>query len=98
MKLKPVSKGVLWAYKVTLSPFFMALGVRCRHEPSCSEYAAEACSTHGVWKGGWMALARVCRCRPGGSSGYDPVPEVAREAPVWAPWRVGNWRVRRGGD
>jgi len=83
---------ILKAYKLTLSPLFMALGVRCRHEPSCSEYAAEACSRHGAWVGAWMGLARLCRCRPGGSSGDDPVPDSLRAARWYAPWRHGDWR------
>jgi uncharacterized protein len=90
--LRPVSGFILKAYKLTLSPLFMALGVRCRHEPSCSEYAAEACSRHGAWAGVWMGFARFCRCRPGGSSGYDPVPRGARNGRWYTPWRYGDWR------
>lgn len=46
----------------------------CRFVPSCSTYAAEAISTHGIWRGGLMALRRVGRCRPAGGRGFDPVP------------------------
>jgi len=67
--------ALLKGYKLTLSPLFMALGARCRHEPSCSEYAAEAVRRHGVLRGGRLAVGRVLRCRPGGTHGYDPVPE-----------------------
>ena len=66
--------ALLKIYKLTLSPAFMALGVRCRHEPTCSEYAAEAVRRHGFVRGGWMGLRRVARCRPGGTHGWDPVP------------------------
>ncbi len=82
----------LKAYKTALSPLFYMFGARCRHAPTCSEYAAEAVARHGVWPGGWMALARLCRCRPGGSSGWDPVPTERLRAPVWAPWAYGDWR------
>lgn len=92
---RPVAGFVLAAYKLTLSPVFMALGARCRHEPSCSEYAAGAVSRHGAWTGLWMALARVQRCRPGGSSGWDPVPETVPDAPWWAPWRRADWKGPR---
>lgn len=46
----------------------------CRHHPTCSEYAREAIARHGVWRGGGMALARLGRCHPLGTAGYDPVP------------------------
>ena len=46
----------------------------CRFVPTCSQYAIEAITKHGPFKGGWLALKRILRCRPGGGSGYDPVP------------------------
>ena len=46
----------------------------CRFEPSCSRYAVEALQTHGAWRGSWLALQRLARCRPGGRRGADPVP------------------------
>jgi len=74
----PVPRGPVGAaltiYKHTLSPMFAAMGARCRHEPSCSEYAAEAVATHGLIRGGWLGFKRVLRCRPGGTHGWDPVP------------------------
>lgn len=59
------------AYQVVLSPH---LGSNCRFEPSCSNYALEALRMHGAWRGGWLTLRRLLRCRPWGSCGYDPVP------------------------
>lgn len=46
----------------------------CRFTPTCSEYAIQAITKHGPFKGTWLAVKRVLRCRPGGGSGYDPVP------------------------
>lgn len=46
----------------------------CRFTPTCSEYAIEALKKHGPLKGSWLAVRRILRCRPGGGSGYDPVP------------------------
>jgi putative membrane protein insertion efficiency factor len=50
----------------------------CRFFPSCSEYASDAISLHGAWRGGLLAARRLSRCRPFGASGYDPVPDAPR--------------------
>jgi uncharacterized protein len=76
-------------YGYTLSAF---TGRWCRHLPTCSEYMDQALARHGGWAGGWMGLARICRCRPGGTEGIDPVPEVLPEsAASFTPWRYGRW-------
>jgi uncharacterized protein len=75
-------------YKVTLSPL---IGQQCRYLPTCSDYAAGCVRAHGAWAGSWMGLARVCRCRPGGGSGYDPVPATFEAVPWHAPWKMGMW-------
>jgi len=82
----------LWFYKTLISPILYFFGVRCRHTPSCSDYAKEAIITHGPWRGGWMSLARLLRCQPWGTSGIDNVPKSVQKAPFWAPWRYGLWR------
>ena len=58
-------------YQVITPPVFRGA---CRHHPTCSEYAHNAIARHGVWRGGRLALARLGRCHPLGSAGYDPVP------------------------
>ena len=60
------------AYKVMLSPLFNGC---CRFEPSCSTYCIQAVTIHGPWKGSWLTIKRLLRCRPFGPRGYDPVPE-----------------------
>ena len=84
----PSRAGLLMigAYKVTVSPVFYALGVRCRHEPTCSSYAADVIRAQGLWRGGWLTLGRVMRCRPGGSWGVDPAPLQPNGAPWWRVW------------
>ncbi len=58
-------------YRVYLSPMKLPC---CRYVPTCSEYAAIAIERYGAAKGGWLAVKRIFRCHPFGSSGYDPVP------------------------
>jgi putative membrane protein insertion efficiency factor len=76
-------------YRYTISPL---LGVNCRHLPTCADYAREAIDTNGACKGSWLALARLCRCHPWGSHGFDPVPDLRDEHHAIAPWRYGRWR------
>ncbi|MEJ6681065.1 MAG: membrane protein insertion efficiency factor YidD [Flavobacteriales bacterium] len=59
-------------YQVLLSPL---LGAQCRHEPSCSHYAVAAFKEWGAFKGLWLSIVRVLKCRPRGTWGYDPVPK-----------------------
>lgn len=77
--------GLLTLYRWTLSPVFYAFGVRCRHEPSCSNYASDCVRQQGLWRGGWLAVGRVLRCRPGGTHGYDPA-RAKTDAPFWKIW------------
>ncbi len=58
-------------YQIAISPL---LPNSCRFIPSCSAYAIEAITLHGVVRGSWLTLRRLCRCHPWGGSGYDPVP------------------------
>lgn len=64
---------VIRAYQFAVRPLLFG---SCRFVPSCSEYATEAVGRHGPWRGGWMALKRIGRCRPGARGGYDPVPRA----------------------
>ena len=83
--------GLIRFYQLTLSGF---VGNSCRHAPTCSEYGYEAVARHGLWKGGWMALFRFMRCGPGGTHGFDPVPEkLDDDLSALTPWRF--WRVSR---
>jgi hypothetical protein len=66
-----LATGTIRAYQLLISPL---LGPRCRHVPSCSHYALEAIERHGVLRGVRLALSRLLRCHPWGTSGYDPVP------------------------
>jgi putative membrane protein insertion efficiency factor len=90
-----LGRAMVKAYRYTLSPL---IGFRCRHLPTCSEYADEALDRHGLWRGGWMALARILRCHPLGTSGLDFVPGDLPERARWyLPWRYGRWRGTNSG-
>jgi putative membrane protein insertion efficiency factor len=83
-------RALVLAYRYTLSPL---IGPRCRHLPTCSEFADEAIARFGLWAGGWMVLARILRCHPFGTSGLDFVPQsLPVHAHWWMPWRYGRWR------
>ena len=76
-------------YRWTLKPLF---GWPCRHLPTCSDYALQAIDRNGAWRGVWLAGSRLVRCRPGGTAGYDPVPDIRAARHPLAPWRYGRWR------
>ncbi len=60
-------------YQLLISPMFPP---SCRFTPTCSTYAIEAVSTHGIFKGLALATWRLLRCNPWSEGGYDPVPPV----------------------
>ena len=63
--------GLIKAYQYLISPF---LGPSCRFHPTCSHYAIEAISEHGVLKGGYLSVRRIIKCHPLHEGGHDPVP------------------------
>ena len=70
--MRKAALGAITLYQMTLSQaFFRGM---CRYYPSCSQYTYEAIQRHGLPKGMWLGIKRLSRCRPFGSSGYDPVP------------------------
>lgn len=62
---------VIRLYQIVLSPL---MSPSCRHLPTCSDYAIEALCGHGALRGSWLAIRRIARCHPFGTSGLDPVP------------------------
>lgn len=85
-----VAHGLIRLYQLTLSGL---VGRQCRHWPSCSSYTDEAIGRYGVWAGGWMGAARICRCNPCGTEGVDLVAATLPPDSAWyRPWRYGRWR------
>ena len=69
--LRAVLIFLLRIYRRFLSPLKPPM---CRFHPTCSQYAIEAFSEHGVLRGGALTLWRLLRCQPFARGGYDPVP------------------------
>ncbi|WP_341327545.1 membrane protein insertion efficiency factor YidD [Methylotuvimicrobium sp. KM2] len=69
--LQSLLLGIVRFYRLVISPL---LPPSCRYQPTCSEYAIEAITRHGPFKGLWLTLKRLGRCQPWGGHGYDPVP------------------------
>ena len=70
--MKRILIAIVRGYKKYISPL---LPPSCRFTPTCSEYAMEAISKHGAWKGGILAVRRFLRCHPFYKGDYfDPVP------------------------
>ncbi len=87
--MKYILVTLVRVYQLTLSAL---IGRQCRHLPTCSAYMMDALKAHGSWAGGWMGFARICRCRPGGTSGLDFVCEALPPRARWfTPWRYGLW-------
>ena len=63
--------GIIRFYQLSISPF---LGLNCRFEPTCSQYAMQALNKYGLLKGSYYSLKRILRCHPWGGHGYDPLP------------------------
>lgn len=51
----------------------------CRFTPTCSNYAKEAYEEYGFFYGSYLTIRRICRCRPFGKFGYDPVPKKEKK-------------------
>ncbi len=74
--IKKIVLGLIKLYRIFISPI---LPQSCRHTPTCSDYCVDAIEKHGVLKGLVLGINRLIRCRPGGTSGFDPVPEETKK-------------------
>ncbi|HEX6753168.1 MAG TPA: membrane protein insertion efficiency factor YidD [Solirubrobacterales bacterium] len=73
--------GLIAAYRRWVSP---SMPRRCRYEPTCSTYTAEAVQRFGALRGALLGTWRLLRCNPFSHGGFDPVPErfTLRVGPV----------------
>jgi putative membrane protein insertion efficiency factor len=68
--VRRVAVAPIRVYQRVISP---ALPRRCKYEPTCSTYAAQAISEFGILRGLALAGWRLLRCNPFSHGGYDPV-------------------------
>jgi putative membrane protein insertion efficiency factor len=71
-RLRWIVLGPIEVYRRLVSPL---LPQRCKYEPSCSAYAAQAVREFGILRGLVLAVWRVLRCNPWSHGGFDPVSE-----------------------
>lgn len=64
--------ALIRGYQAMVRPLLIG---SCKFCPTCSEYAIEALQLHGLWRGSWLAVCRICRCHPFTPGGIDPVPK-----------------------
>ena len=70
LKMQKLSLKLIKLYQSIPGPWHN----NCRFYPSCSNYAYEAISKYGFFKGWLLSIKRILRCNPFGGKGYDPVP------------------------
>ena len=70
--MKNILTAMIRFYQRHISPCFPP---RCRFQPTCSQYALEAITKYGAFKGTWLAIKRLLRCNPFYKRDfYDPGP------------------------
>jgi len=67
-------KLILWYQKKTANS-----AKRCRHYPSCSNYALIAYQKRNFLIASWLTMIRLLKCNPLAKPKYDPVPLSIKE-------------------
>jgi uncharacterized protein len=70
MRSRRIATAPIRFYRRVISP---ALPQRCKYEPSCSAYAAQAIQEYGILRGLVLGAWRLARCNPWSHGGHDPV-------------------------
>ncbi len=73
-----VAVAPIVGYQKLISPL---LPRRCKYEPTCSAYAAQAIGRYGILRGLVLAGWRLLRCNPWSHGGFDPVEDQRLFAP-----------------
>ena len=69
--MRAIAVFLITIYQKIVSPLFPP---SCRFVPTCSQYAKEAITKHGLLTGSYLAARRILRWHPFHAGGYDPVP------------------------
>lgn len=74
--IKKIIIKLIKFYKEAVSPFwatnpFIFFNSSCKFYPTCSDYAVDAVSKYGAWKGILKAVGRILRCNPLVKPGVD---------------------------
>ncbi|MGL4330930.1 MAG: membrane protein insertion efficiency factor YidD [Clostridium sp.] len=68
--MKKLILSIINLYRKYISPMRAPC---CIYSPTCSQYAIDAISKYGAFKGGFLAIKRILRCNPFSKGGFDPV-------------------------
>lgn len=69
--MRRAALALIRLYQLAIRP---VLPPACRFTPTCSDYAHQAISRYGLWRGLRLSLARLARCHPFHPGGLDPLP------------------------
>ena len=69
--MKYLLLGMIQIYQMIDGPWHY----KCRHIPTCSNYAKEAIIRYGSIKGTFMSIKRILKCNPFCKGGIDLVKE-----------------------
>jgi len=67
---------LIYIYKYTLN---LILPSTCIYYPTCSTYTLNAIHRFGIFKGCFLGVRRIFRCRYPFQGGFDPVPDGLNE-------------------
>lgn len=71
--MKKILIKIINFYQKFISSYMGHIGIHCKFEPTCSEYAKQAIEKYGAIKGSILGLKRILRCNPFSKGGYDPL-------------------------